>query len=154
MTSQPIDTSAYHKWLKEIKQRVRQAQLKAAVQVNSTLLTFYWELGADIVERQKSAHWGSGFLTRLSTDLMTEFPDMKGFSERNLKYIRQWHTFYSEGSGNWATACGPISNPAKTGPPANQSILNLPSIVTRLVLIPWGHNRVIITKCEDVTEAL
>jgi len=51
MTNQPIRTSDYRDWLKEIKQRVRQAQVKAAVQVNSALLTFYWELGSDIVER-------------------------------------------------------------------------------------------------------
>lgn len=54
--------------MKDVKQRIRQAQVKAAVQVNTALLTFYWELGADIVERQKSAKWGSGFLKQLSTD--------------------------------------------------------------------------------------
>ncbi len=53
-------------WLKDLKQRVRQTQVKAAVQVNTTLLMFYWELGADIVERQKSAKWGSGFLKQLT----------------------------------------------------------------------------------------
>lgn len=50
-------TAEYRDWLKDLKKRVRQAQLKAAVQVNSALLIFYWELGADIVERQKSAKW-------------------------------------------------------------------------------------------------
>ena len=76
MTTQPIKTSEYRDWLKDIKQRIRQAQVKAAVQVNTTLLTFYWDLGADIVERQKTAKWGSGFLKQLSGDLMAEFPDI------------------------------------------------------------------------------
>jgi hypothetical protein len=63
----------YRDWLKNVKLRVRQAQLKAAVQVNTALLTFYWELGADIVGHQKNAKWGSGFLKQLSVDLMGEF---------------------------------------------------------------------------------
>ncbi len=90
MTNQPIRSSEYRDWLKDIKQRVRQAQVKAAVQVNRSLLSFYCELGADIVERQKSAKWGSGFLKQLSEDLMAEFQDLKGFSKRNLECIRQW----------------------------------------------------------------
>lgn len=89
MPNHPIKTSEYRDWLKVIKQRVRQAQVKAAVQVNTALLTFYWELGADIVERQKTAKWGSGFLKQLSADLMAEFPDMKGFSQRNLECVRR-----------------------------------------------------------------
>ena len=79
MKGKPIISSDYKDWLKDVKNRLRQAQVKAAVQVNSALLTFYWELGADIVERQKEAKWGSGFLKQLSADLMAEFPDMKGF---------------------------------------------------------------------------
>ncbi len=86
----------YTNWLAELKTRVRQSQLKAVVAVNQELLKFYWELGSDIVEKQKSSAWGTGFLKQLSRDLITEFPDMKGFSERNLKYVRQWFLFYSE----------------------------------------------------------
>ena len=138
MTTQPITTSEYRNWLKDIKQRVRQAQVKAAVQVNTALLTFYWELGADIVERQKTAKWGSGFLKQLSTDLMAEFPDMKGFSQRNLECVRKWYLFYFEGVGNCATGCCAIAQH-----PADQ-----------LIQIPWGHNLVIISKCKDITEAL
>ncbi len=70
----------YSAWLKEIKNKVRTVQLKAAVKVNSEMLNFYWELGSDIVEKQATAKWGDGFLYKLSHDLMAEFPDMKGFS--------------------------------------------------------------------------
>jgi hypothetical protein len=90
MNNPMIKSTEYRTWLKELKGRVRQAQLKAAVQVNTALLEFYWQLGVEIVERQKTTKWGSGFLKQLSQDLMAEFPDMKGFSHRNLKYIRQW----------------------------------------------------------------
>ncbi|MBN2791448.1 MAG: DUF1016 family protein [Desulfuromonadales bacterium] len=158
-----MTTVEYRDWLKEIKQRLRQAQVKAAVQVNTALLTFYWELGADIVERQKSAQWGSGFLKQLSADLMAEFPDMKGFSYRNIRSIRQWYLFYSEGISNLATACGQIvQRPVAQLERLEDSKkleqfapkLNWPQAVTKLVQIPWGHNREIISKCKDVTEAL
>lgn len=159
MTTQPVTTSEYRVWLKDVKQRIRQAQVKAAVQVNTALLTFYWELGADIVERQKSAEWGSGFLNQLSNDLMAEFPDMKGFSYRNIRAIRQWYLFYTEGFSNLATGCGHIEQqgglsetrghvfPLVNGHP------NWPQVVARLVQVPWGHNREIITRCKDVAEA-
>ncbi|WP_245619830.1 PDDEXK nuclease domain-containing protein [Desulfobacter vibrioformis] len=114
----------YRDWLKEIKQRLRKAQVKAAVQVNTALLTFYWGLGADIVKRQKTAKWGSGFLKQFSADLMAEFPDMKGFSFSNIKYIRQWNLFYSVGAKNCAAGCCTIGQQP----------------VGQLVRIPWSRN--------------
>ena len=102
MTGRIID-STYKTWLTELKQRFRQAQVKAAVKVNATLLEFYWDLGADIVEKQKNAVWGSGFLKQLSADLCSEFPDVKGFSEVNLQHIRRWYTFYCDAPANSIT---------------------------------------------------
>lgn len=97
MANEIIATKEYRDWLIDIKRRVRSAQLKAATAVNTALLEFYWSLGADIAEKQKNATWGSGFLKQLSKDLMAEFPDMKGFSRRNLEIIRRWYLFYSQG---------------------------------------------------------
>lgn len=163
MKDQSLKTSDYRDWLKDIKQRVRQAQVKAALQINRSLLTFYWELGADIVERQKSAKWGSGFLKQLSQDLMAEFPDMKGFSKRNLECIRQWYLFYSEGVSDLITSCGQITQQAvaqlpqpdtmdKEDQAGHQSQRH--QVVALLVRLPWSHNLIIISKCNDVTEAL
>ena len=76
MTSEitaPAD--GYGPWLGELKARFRQVQLKAAVAVNSAMLQFYWELGADMVVKQKQFAWGSGFVSQLSADLMREFPE-------------------------------------------------------------------------------
>ena len=86
----------YSTWLRDLKNKVRMVQIKAAVQVNSELLQFYWDLGRDIVDKQRNTQWGDGFLTQLSLDLSTEFPDMKGFSKRNLELIRQWFVFYNQ----------------------------------------------------------
>jgi hypothetical protein len=76
--------SDYLEWLKELKHKIRQSRLKATLAVNTVMLEFYWWLGADIVERKKAAKWGSGFLKQLSADLMTELPEMKGFSHNTL----------------------------------------------------------------------
>ncbi len=117
----------YSVWLKELKNKVRLVQIKAAVKVNSELLQFYWELGADIVEKQATAKWGDGFLSNLSHDLMVEFPEMKGFSKRNLEQIRKWYCFWS----------------------AQEEIAK--QLATQ---IPWWHNVVIITKTKNADEAL
>lgn len=119
----------YAAWLNELKHKVRSVQIKAAVKVNSELLQFYWELGQAIVEKQNNTVWGDGFLQQLSLDLSSEFPGMKGFSRRNLKYIRQWFLFY---------------NARKTiGQQA----------VAQLTQIPWGHNIVIMSGCKSLDEA-
>jgi len=128
----------YHTWLQDIKKRVRQAQLKAATFVNTALLEFYWNLGADIVEQQKQAVWGSGFLKQLSKDLTAEFPDMKGFSLNNLQYIKRWYSFYCGSLPNCGTGCSTITEQP----------------VSLLVQIPWGHNLTIISKCDTVEQAL
>jgi len=120
----------YKKWVTDLKTKVKHAQLKAVITVNQQLLMFYWELGADIIEKQKDTKWGEGFLKQLSRDLMSEFPDIKGFSLRNLKYIRQWVSFW----------CADIA----IGQQA----------VAQLTQIPWGHNLVIIAKCQNRDEGL
>jgi predicted nuclease of restriction endonuclease-like (RecB) superfamily len=163
MGNNVIANTQYREWLKELKQKVRKAQLKAAVSVNTALLTFYWEFGADIVEKQKNAKWGSGFLKRLSADLMAEFPDMKGFSHNNLQYIKRWYLFYSRDITNCGTGCSTIAQQPVAQllePDALQKVERLvphpnwPQAVDKLVQIPWGHNLVIISKCKDVAEAL
>lgn len=72
----------YAAWIGELKIRIRQSQIKAAVKVNTELLQLYWQLGSDIVEKQKNAKWGDGFLKQLSQDLSAEFPEMKGSTLR------------------------------------------------------------------------
>ncbi|OHE08973.1 MAG: hypothetical protein A2513_03070 [Sulfurimonas sp. RIFOXYD12_FULL_33_39] len=138
MPSTKIVTTEYKKWLHEIKQKFQSSQIKASIAVNTTLLEFYWNLGNDIVEKQKVHKWGSGFLEQLSRDLLEEFPDIKGFSLSNLQYIRRWFLFYT----NSGTSCC-----------ANE-IEKMEQLVPQLFLIPLGHNFVIISKCKDIDEAL
>ena len=90
------NNSDFSSWISQLKKDIRTAQIKAAIRVNSELLRLYWRMGADICEKQKIASWGDGWLKELSRELIMEFPDMKGFSYRNLKYIRQWYQFYNQ----------------------------------------------------------
>jgi predicted nuclease of restriction endonuclease-like (RecB) superfamily len=139
----------YSAWLKELKTKVRLVQIKAAVKVNSELLRFYWELGQDIIDKQKNAKWGDGFLKQLSNDLSAEFPDIKGFSLTNLKYIKQWTIFYSQEIKKSQQAVGKNSSQVlrHEDEPIGQQL------VAQLTQIPWGHNIVIISKCKNTNEA-
>ena len=67
-----VISKEYKAWLAELKLKVRQAQLKAVVKVNTEMLLFYWELGADIVAKQEQTKWGEGFVDQLSKDLRSE----------------------------------------------------------------------------------
>ncbi len=146
MSSEELTATAdYHQWIGDLKNRFRTVQLKAAVSVNTELLRFYWELGAEIVDKQSEQTWGSGFIKQLSHDLMREFPDVKGFSERNIKYIRQWHEFWS-GS---AIGQQPV---AQFGQQAVARMDEGP--IPPLLAIPWGHHLVILAKCKDHDQAL
>ena len=91
-----VGNGEFKSWVSQLKKDIRCAQVKAAIKVNTELLRLYWRMGADICEKQKSATWGDGWLKELSRELMAEFPNMKGFSYRNLRYIRQWYEFYNQ----------------------------------------------------------
>jgi predicted nuclease of restriction endonuclease-like (RecB) superfamily len=121
-----IKNSDYKAFIQDVKQRIQSAQIKAAIAVNQELLHLYWDLAELIVLKQQEAIWGDQFLTQMSEDLKAEFPDMQGFSVRNLKYMRQWFQFWSINS------------------PIGQQLV---------AQIPWGHNLVIIAKAKNIDEA-
>ena len=91
-----VSSQEYRSWLIDIKQRVLSSQLKAAAAVNTTLREFYWQLGADIVQKQEKTAWDSGFLKQLNSDLMAEFSGIKEVSQRNLGHLCRWYLFYSQ----------------------------------------------------------
>ncbi len=78
----------YTGWLASLKQRIQSAQQRAALAVNRELVLLYWQIGQDIVARQQAQGWGAKVRDRLARDLTAAFPGMKGFSPRNLKYMR------------------------------------------------------------------
>lgn len=80
--------AGYAEWIRELKDRVHQAQQRAALAVNRELVLLYWQIGRDIRQRQAELGWGARVVERIAADLKTAFPEAKGFSPRNLKYMR------------------------------------------------------------------
>ena len=85
MAMMPAD---YGQWLADIKNRVLTARQRAALAVNAELVSLYWHIGRDILQRQAAQGWGSKVIDRLGRDLREAFPEMKGFSRANLLYMR------------------------------------------------------------------
>lgn len=119
-------SQAYQDWLEQLKDKIRSAQLKAALSVNTALILTYWELGLSILLQQQNQGWGAKVIDQLSKDLQKDFPLMQGFSPRNLKYMRKFAQTYSDFS-----------------------------IVQQVVAqIPWGHNLILLEKLQDNEQRL
>ena len=161
----------YIEWLKELKARFRQSQAKAAVRVNTAMLEFYWSLGRDIIQRKAESKWGSGFFNQLSLDMRAMFPDEKGFSVTNLKYMKRWYLFYYEqitirqqpadeiypqvggksGNTNRQQPADEIRNEALAIRQQPADEFGMPEIFG---IIPWFHHVHIFTKSKSLDEAL
>ncbi len=114
----------YDTFLRDLKERIRTVQLRAALAVNRELICFYWQTGQSILEQQQQHGWGAKVIDRLAADLHHAFPDMQGFSTRNLKYMRAF---------------------AQAWPDA--------AIVQQLAAqIPWFHNCILLDKVKDPAE--
>lgn len=92
MTDKPVSLieppKGYTDWLAQLKTKIQTAQQRAALAVNRELVLLYWQIGTYIINRQAEQGWGAKVIERLAHDLRAEFPNMKGFSPRNLKYMR------------------------------------------------------------------
>ncbi len=123
-----IEPLKYNDFIRELKQKIQLSQIKASIRVNEELLKLYWDMAQMIIAKQKESSWGDSIIQKISSDLKEEFPNIKGFSVTNIKYIRNWYLF-------WNNA-------------------NSPQVVDEIFKIPWGHNREIITKTKDKEEAI
>lgn len=84
----PATNNDYAIWLSDLKSRITGARSRAALAVNAQLIQLYHTIGQDILRKQVEQSWGSKVIDRLARDLKEAFPDMKGFSSSNLKYMR------------------------------------------------------------------
>lgn len=120
LTEQTSEQS-YQDWLNQLKTQIRSSQQRAILAVNQELVLLYWQIGQNILQRQDQQGWGAKVIDRLSKDLSTEFPEIKGFSTRNLKYMRKFAEAWQD-----------------------------KQIVQQAVaLLPWGHNLVLLDKFSD-----
>jgi predicted nuclease of restriction endonuclease-like (RecB) superfamily len=121
-----MSISSYVAVLEELKTKIRRAQQKAVLSVNEELILLYWDIGVTILKQQRKQGWGAKIIDRLSRDLSKSFPDMKGVSTRNLKYMRKFAASY-------------------------RSI----SIVQQLAAqIPWFHNCALLDRVADEKERI
>ena len=86
----------YAAWLADLKVRIHTARQRAALAANRELVLLYWQIGRDILARQGRDGWGAKVIDRLAQDLRSAFPDMKGFSRRNLLYMRSFAEAWPE----------------------------------------------------------
>lgn len=111
----------YPALLRQIKAQVRTARVDAARAVNVELIALYWRIGRLILDRQADQGWGAKVIDRLATDLLAEFPGMRGFSPRSLRYMRTFAAAFADGE-----------------------ILQQPA-----AQLPWGHLMVLLDRVED-----
>lgn len=154
----------YIQWIQDVKQRFRKTQIKAAVKVNSEQLLFNWQLGRDLVIRKAEEKWGSGIVEQVSLDLQAAFPDVKGFSARNLWNMKKWYSFYAvpESTALLSDLNQIVEHDKEK---LQQVAAEIPSEKLQQVVaeypfpiafgyVPWGHHLEIITKCSSIAEAL
>ena len=152
MTNTPADPvvlpslTDYRDWLAAVKQRIASVQMRIALSANKELILLYFELGAKIVEREKNAAWGSAFIDQFSRDLKADFPNISGFSAKNLRYCRAFYRFYSD-AAIWQQ---PV---AKLGEPAAWPNIVDSQLMQIVAQLPWGHNILIFTKARQHNEA-
>lgn len=129
--------------LTELKRRIQAAQSRAALAVSRELTGLYWYVGRTIVERQVRAGWGDAVVERIAHDLRHAFPDLKGFSPRNIWRMRAFYVAWSGGSKKLPQAVAETE--AGTAPKT------LPRAVAEL---PWGHNVVLLEKLARADDRL
>ena len=160
----------YVDWISEVKHRYRSSQVKAAVKVNAEKLLFNWQLGRDLVQKKAEERWGAGVVEQVSLDLKREFPNAEGFSTSNLWYMKKWYLFYTDQVSLQKLQCFV----GKLQSSVNQTTLKLQRPVGEIIkqtiyeptiedgvefpqlfaLVPWGQHIEIITRSENIEEAL
>lgn len=121
----PVDSNSYSQAFELLKSDIRESQLRAALSVTKELILLYWRTGKMLAEKVAKEGWGAKTIERLARDTKEEFPDISGFSFRNLKYMRQFAECFP--NDNWAAAAAQI---------------------------PWGHNLVLLDKLEKQEQRL
>ena len=117
----------FEQWVENLSQNYKKAQIKAAVHVNSELIKYYYTLGEEISKTSFKANYGNKFYKTLSNELMLRNPNVKGLSQINIRYAERFYTLYKK---------------------------IFPQVVEQLIIIPWGHHRIIIDKCKSLEKCL
>ncbi|WP_163411231.1 PDDEXK nuclease domain-containing protein [Flavobacterium ajazii] len=136
MSDEIIQSNDYKDWSVFILNKIKRAQTQTALKVNTEMLTLYWEIGNSIIEKQLQNGWGSKIIDLLANDLIHNFPDSKGFSVRNLKYMRA----FSEAYPHFPIVEVPLAQSENE------------FVQVALAQITWYHHISLLTKVKDPSE--
>jgi len=157
-------TTDYKRFVTELKSRIASARLSAARHVNRELVTLYWDIGRGIVEKQKELNWGESVVELVAAELRAAFPDMSGFSPRNLRDMKRFYLAYSS-EAIWPQLVAKLENEGPKAKFLRQAVAEKasstkwPQAVAKLGItepesflpqlvaeIPWGHHRFLLDK--------
>ena len=169
-----LTTPEYRQFIEDLKARVTAARISAARAVNRDLILLYWDIGRAIVEKQQTLGWGESVVEMVSADLRRAFPQINGFSPRNVWDMKRFYLAYAD-EAIWPQAVAKLPGWTKTDntqilrqpvaefgggrrrsqPMANLSEVKVIEFLQQLVAeIPWGHNLLILNKITDPTARL
>ena len=131
--------------LTEVKNRIQAAQTRAVVAVNAELIRLYWDIGQIIHDRQGREGWGAGVIPRLARELHNELPEIKGFSERNIKRMLAFYRAYPSPDAIVPQAAAQLPD----APKVPQPVALLQDCL--LWSIPWGHHALLIEKIDETS---
>jgi predicted nuclease of restriction endonuclease-like (RecB) superfamily len=143
--------AGYAKLLDDVKKRIAQSRVRAALSVNRELIRLYWEIGRLIVQRQEQEGWGKSVIERLASDVQAAFPGIHGFSTTNIRRMRAFYLGYTKELTNLPQPVRDLPPPILPQAVGELDGVNLPEPVAE---IPWGHNAVLIEKLKDPTERI
>jgi predicted nuclease of restriction endonuclease-like (RecB) superfamily len=156
-------TTDYKRFVTDLKSRIASARLAAARHVNRELVTLYWDIGRGIVEKQKELNWGESVVELVAAELRAAFPDMSGFSPRNVWDMKRLYEAYT--SPDFLSQVVRETSRKSQRPILRQPVAELsqpsnrPQAVAKLepaeeivilrqlvAEIPWGHHLLILNK--------
>ena len=145
----------YTDWIIELSKRYRKSQIKASRKVNDEMISFYYSLGKDIVNKKSESKWGAGFMKNLSRDLREQNPGATCFSETNLLYMKNFYLLFETYLENTPQVEEQLDTKAITPQVGEQldSKAITPKVVEQirneLILVPWGHHKHLIDKFKN-----
>ena len=159
-----ITDPEYKQWISNIEKRFRQQQIKAAVQVNSSKIEFYWSLGRDICEMHVEERWGESVIKQLSEDLRLAIDEAKGLTPGNLYYCKRFYSLYNQ-LFEKVPQVGEIFHYSLKNESQRSELQKVPQVgeifkplhaITEnrmlplnIFAIPWGHHKIILDRYES-----
>lgn len=143
----------YAELLGAIQQRIQAAQTRAVLAVNTELVRLYWQVGQLLDARQQEAGWGAAVIPRLALDIANALPEVKGFSERNLKRMLAFYRAYADDLAFVPQAVAQIESPPQPATKVPQPVAPAPAgHVEPMLRLPWGHHVLLLERVKPAAE--